>query len=267
MEADIVSDTKWADFEPDEDYDVDSINAQQLTGFETAPDADGIKTVTSYTKNRQGQTVKIIKRIKEIRIPRRCHKSAKLRASQDSFQVEQSTESGITMVSQDEIFIEQPVSRRFFNEEEDNLDLIYAPTDINVTRATRELKQKFKSLREDADSVFDMEERDGPSKYIPPSRKEGGDRRGSDENTIRVTNLSEDVREKDLLELFSKVGRIQRAYLAKHKETQSSKGFAFITYTTRQEALNAINKLNRQGYDSLLLNVEWAKPPSKERQF
>lgn len=263
-----MSDTKWADIENDDDYDVDSINTQHLMGFESTPDVHGIKTVTSYSKNRQGQTVKIVKRIKEVRIPRRLHKEAKLRIDQACFKVEQSTEAGITMVSQDEIIIEQPVSRRHVKEQEDNLDLIYAPADINMTRATRELKQKFKSLRDDSEAIFESEEKDVPTKYIPPSRKDGGgDRRGSDENTVRVTNLSEDVREKDLLELFSKVGRIQRAYLAKHKETQSSKGFAFITYTTRQEALNAINKLNRQGYDSLLLNVEWAKPPNKERQY
>lgn len=267
MEAHITSDAKWADIDADEEYDIDNLNAQHFTGFETGPDAQGIKTVTSYTKNRQGQTIKIVKRIKQIRIPRRVHKMAKQRALENSFNVEQSTESGITMVSQDEIIIEQPVSRRLVNDTEDDLDFIYAPNDINLTRATRELKQKFKSLREDSDSGYEMDEKEGPSKYIPPSRKEGVDRRGSDENTVRVTNLSEDVREKDLLELFSKVGRIQRAYLAKHKETQSSKGFAFITYTTKQEALNAINKLNRQGYDSLLLNVEWAKPPSKDRLF
>nr|BAN65469.1 translation initiation factor 3 subunit, putative [Babesia bovis] len=165
-------------------------------------------------------------------------------------------EAGITMASQEEILIEQPVGRRSKVNVEDNLDLVYAPADINLTRATRELKMKFKSLRDDSDVVDMMDSKDMPAKYVPPSRKEGGDRRNFDENTVRVTNLSEDVREKDLVELFSRVGRIHRAYLAKHKETQYSKGFAFITYATRQDALNAINKLNRQGYDNLLLNVE-----------
>ncbi|GIX66274.1 translation initiation factor 3 subunit [Babesia caballi] len=255
MDADIVSDTKWADIEADEDYDVDGIDANRLMGFESAPDANGIKTVTSYTKNRHGQTVKITKRVKEIRVPRMTNKAAKLRDDMSCFKVEKNNDAGVTMVSQDEITIEQPVSRRNRGHEEDNLDLIYAPTDINLTRATRELKMKFKSLRDDSDSFDFMEDRDMPAKYVPPSRKEGGDRRGFDENTVRVTNLSEDVREKDLVELFSRVGRVHRAYLAKHKETQFSKGFAFVTYATRQDALNAINKLNRQGYDNLLLNV------------
>lgn len=57
------------------------------------------------------------------------------------------------------------------------------------------------------------------------------------------------------MDLFGTVGRINRAYLAKDKETQSSKGFAFITYSNKNEALNAINMFNRRGYDNLLLNV------------
>ncbi|ORM39758.1 Eukaryotic translation initiation factor 3 subunit G [Babesia sp. Xinjiang] len=264
--GDLMSETKWADIEADEDYDVDGLEGHRLTGFETAPDAQGIKIVTSYTKNRNGQTVKITKRVKEMRVPRRVHKAAKMRDDMSCFKVDKNTEAGITMASQEEILIEQPVSRRNRVNQDDNLDLVYAPTDINLTRATRELKMKFKSLRDDSDGGDVVDYRDMPAKYVPPSRKEGGDRRSFDENTVRVTNLSEDVREKDLVELFSRVGRIHRAYLAKHKETQFSKGFAFITYATRQDALNAINKLNRQGYDNLLLNVEWAKPPNKERQ-
>ncbi|GFE53646.1 translation initiation factor 3 subunit [Babesia ovis] len=265
MDGDLVSDTKWADIEADEDYDVEGIESHRLAGFETAPDAEGVKVVTSYSKNHLGQTVKTIKRVKEIRIQRIMHKAAKAREDGSIFKVAKNIDAGITMASQEEILIEQPVSRRARVKTDEDLDLVYAPTDINLTRATRELKMKFKSLREDSDTGDMTDYRDMPAKYVPPSRKDGGDRRSFDENTVRVTNLSEDVKEKDLVELFSRVGRIHRAYLAKHKETQYSKGFAFITYATRQDALNAINKLNRQGYDNLLLNVEWAKPPNKDR--
>uniref|UniRef100_A0AAQ5WWW5 Eukaryotic translation initiation factor 3 subunit G n=1 Tax=Amphiprion ocellaris TaxID=80972 RepID=A0AAQ5WWW5_AMPOC len=74
-------------------------------------------------------------------------------------------------------------------------------------------------------------------KYVPPSLRDGGTRRGesmqpnrrADDNaTIRVTNLSEDTRETDLQELFRPFGSISRIYLAKDKNTGQSKGFAFI---------------------------------------
>ncbi|OEH78250.1 eukaryotic translation initiation factor [Cyclospora cayetanensis] len=48
-------------------------------------------------------------------------------------------------------------------------------------------------------------------------------------------------------------------------DKKASKGFAFITYANRELAAEAIRKLNRHGYDNLLLNVEWARPNNRER--
>lgn len=55
--------------------------------------------------------------------------------------------------------------------------------------------------------------------YVPPGMR-GGDRSGvvemkrRDENSVRVTNLSEDTREPDLLELFRAFGPVSRVYVA-----------------------------------------------------
>uniref|UniRef100_H3DMJ2 Eukaryotic translation initiation factor 3 subunit G n=1 Tax=Tetraodon nigroviridis TaxID=99883 RepID=H3DMJ2_TETNG len=106
-------------------------------------------------------------------------------------------------------------------------------------------------------------------KYVPPSLRDGGTRRGesmqpnrrADDNaTIRVTNLSEDTREADLQELFRPFGAISRIYLAKDKNTGQSKGFAFISFHRREDASRAITGVSGFGYDHLILNVEWAKP-------
>ena len=45
--------------------------------------------------------------------------------------------------------------------------------------------------------------------------------------TIRVTNLSEDTRESDLMELFRPFGPISRIFLAKDKQTNQSKVISF----------------------------------------
>uniref|UniRef100_A0A8C2DVM3 Eukaryotic translation initiation factor 3 subunit G n=1 Tax=Cyprinus carpio TaxID=7962 RepID=A0A8C2DVM3_CYPCA len=106
-------------------------------------------------------------------------------------------------------------------------------------------------------------------KYVPPSLRDGGTRRGesmqpnrrADDNaTIRVTNLSEDTRETDLQELFRPFGSISRIYLAKDKNTGQSKGFAFISFHRREDAARAIAGVSGFGYDHLILNLEWAKP-------
>jgi len=103
--------------------------------------------------------------------------------------------------------------------------------------------------------------------YVPPSLRAGADRNGgsdmrrrNDENSVRVTNLSEDTREPDLHELFGTFGAVSRVYVAMDKNTGTSRGFGFVNFVNREDAQRAINKLNGYGYDNLILKVEWATP-------
>ena len=111
-------------------------------------------------------------------------------------------------------------------------------------------------------------------KYVPPSLRQGGGTTGKslserdssrnttdrDQNTIRVTNISEDTKEEDLQDLFARFGRISRVYLAKDKETLQSRGFAFVSFARREDAQKAMDKLQGYGYDHLILKLEWARP-------
>eukprot|EP00128_Syssomonas_multiformis_P014124 Colp12_sorted_trinity150504_noHs@31097 len=116
-------------------------------------------------------------------------------------------------------------------------------------------------------------------KYVPPNlrdaagaRRSGGAeppappgrRNKMDDNvTIRCTNLSEDTREADVQDLFKPFGHILRVFLAKDKVNNQSKGFAFISFSKREEAQAAIDALDGYGYDHLILRVEWAKPAAQ----
>lgn len=71
--------------------------------------------------------------------------------------------------------------------------------------------------------------------------------------TLRVTNLSEDVQEGDLWELFNRFGRIHRIYVGKDQETGLCKGFAFVSFEDRREAEKAMQKINGLPYDHLIL--------------
>lgn len=108
----------------------------------------------------------------------------------------------------------------------------------------------------------------GKSAYVPPSMRGGAETRGTDmrrrneENSVRVTNLSEDTREPDLLELFRPFGPVSRVYVAVDQKTGISRGFGFVNFVSREDAERAINKLNGYGYDNLILRVEWAAPRS-----
>ncbi|KAG6763710.1 hypothetical protein POTOM_031146 [Populus tomentosa] len=103
--------------------------------------------------------------------------------------------------------------------------------------------------------------------YVPPSMRAGAERtsgsdmrRRNEENSVRVTNLSEDTREPDLLELFRTFGPVSRVYVAIDQKTGVSRGFGFVNFVSKEDAERAINKLNGYGYDNLILRVEWATP-------
>lgn len=111
----------------------------------------------------------------------------------------------------------------------------------------------------------------GPPKagaYVPP-RRAGGDAgpggppgmhdRRRDDNSLRVSNLSEDVSEADLAELFRPFGPVSRVFLAVDRNTGENRGFAFVTYHVREDAERAMATLNGYGYDNLILSVQWAQ--------
>uniref|UniRef100_A0A6V7LVX3 Eukaryotic translation initiation factor 3 subunit G n=1 Tax=Bracon brevicornis TaxID=1563983 RepID=A0A6V7LVX3_9HYME len=108
-------------------------------------------------------------------------------------------------------------------------------------------------------------------KYVPPSMRDGGNRRGDsmqmqrrdDTTAIRISNLSESTNEADLEELVKPFGAIQKQYLAKDRNTNLCKGFAYVHFKSRADAAKAIAFLNGYGYDHLILNVDWSKPPAQ----
>ncbi|XP_026191369.1 eukaryotic translation initiation factor 3 subunit G [Cyclospora cayetanensis] len=278
----MTTDRKWADFELEDDGDLGDLAATP-GGFETRPDSDGIKTVTNYIQNSKGETLKIIKRVKVTHVVHRINKAVHERRNIPFFGIEAiegSNAKAFTVRSVEEIPLEvskETLLRAKFKEDEDDEDIQFA--DLNPAKTSRDLRQKFLSLQNE-DEPVDTAEADplgsrlgvGAAKGF--SRLRGGpggdalkdlEARRREEATIRVTNLSEDAKEEDLTELFGTIGKLERVFLAKHKDKKASKGFAFITYANRELAAEAIRKLNRHGYDNLLLNVEWARPNNRER--
>lgn len=267
---------KWADIEADDDFEP-SFLLSTSKGFETKPDKDGIKTVTKYTRNDRGETVKIVRRVRVIVKSQRINKAVYARKNLPQFGMAISeilAVKGTTIVSHDDCYIEPPKNARTFKKMKDDDDDFYC-SDLSQMKTTHALKQKLKALRDDLEGVESkpdgLEVEEKVSKLIPSRLKDGGgaskfkdDRKlKGEECTIRVTNLAEDVNESDLRELFGCVGQINRIYLATHRASGNFKGFAFITYNSRADAESAIRKLNRHGYDNLLLNVEWAKPSNR----
>lgn len=87
-----------------------------------------------------------------------------------------------------------------------------------------------------------------------------------DATAIRISNLSNSTTEFDLDDLIKPFGPTSKIYLAKDKQTGMCKGFAYIHFKYKNDAAKAIAKLHGHGYDHLILNVDWSKPPSYSNQ-
>ncbi|KAI0011017.1 eukaryotic translation initiation factor 3 subunit-like protein [Xylariaceae sp. FL0662B] len=107
--------------------------------------------------------------------------------------------------------------------------------------------------------------------YVPPALRgdrgaAGGERMGGskygerdDFATLRVTNVSEMAEEAELRDMFERFGRVTRVFLAKDRDTGLAKGFAFISFADRNDAVKAASKMDGYGFKHLILRVEFAK--------
>jgi hypothetical protein len=76
---------------------------------------------------------------------------------------------------------------------------------------------------------------------------------------LYVGNLSFDAAESDLFELFNGVGIVQNVEVVSNRQTQRSKGFAFVQMQTVDEAKRAVSELHDKEYMGRKLVVSGAK--------
>src|SRR5207247_8534964 len=77
---------------------------------------------------------------------------------------------------------------------------------------------------------------------------------------LYVGNLSFNTTENELQELFAQAGAVQEVTLMQDKFTGKSRGFAFVTMSSEEDAQNAISKLNGQTVEGRALTVNEARP-------
>lgn len=82
---------------------------------------------------------------------------------------------------------------------------------------------------------------------------------------LYVGNLSYDASESDLFELFNGVGQVKNCEVVVNNRTQRSKGFAFVTMASIEQAKRAVDELNGKEFMGRPLQVNGAKPPSPDR--
>jgi translation initiation factor 3 subunit G len=270
-----------------------ALPATQITG----PDANGVKTVVEYRQKEDGSKVKTTKRTRVSIATKKVSKAMLARKSWVKFGDAQRYKTGdesMTAVSIEEIWLER-LRATPKSESEKSGDALAAMansgnTSLLVCRICGKkgdhwtTKCPYKDLASmntlglGGDKMPGEGGADGAAGgkagYVPPSMRAGagagasmGDsmNRRREENSIRVSNLSEDTREQDLQELFRPFGPVTRIYVAFNRETGESRGFAFVNFVNKDDGERAIDKLDGYGYDSLILRVEWAAPREERK--
>ncbi|XP_036608207.1 RNA-binding motif protein, X chromosome-like [Trichosurus vulpecula] len=80
-----------------------------------------------------------------------------------------------------------------------------------------------------------------------------------------IGGLNTETNEKDLESVFGKYGRIVEVLLMKDRETNKSRGFAFVTFENPADAKDAARDMNGKSLDGKPIKVEQATKPSFER--
>lgn len=80
-----------------------------------------------------------------------------------------------------------------------------------------------------------------------------------------VGNLSWDIRDEQLKEVFSAVGTVEEAVVIIDRMKNRSKGFGFVTMSSEEEAQRAMEELNGHEVDGRPINVSEAREQSRDR--
>ncbi len=80
------------------------------------------------------------------------------------------------------------------------------------------------------------------------------------ESKLYVGNLSYNISEEQLRQLFSQAGEIKEVSLILDRETRRPKGFGFVEMMTQAEAEKAIQLFNEYELDGRKLTVNMARP-------
>lgn len=82
---------------------------------------------------------------------------------------------------------------------------------------------------------------------------------------LYVGNLSFNSSQEDIEQLFAQAGTVREVALMQDKFTGKSRGFAFVTMGSEDEANNAINQFNGKNLDGRDLTVNIAHPREENR--
>ena len=77
---------------------------------------------------------------------------------------------------------------------------------------------------------------------------------------LYISNLSYNISDADLRQLFADYGEITSAKVIMDRETGRSRGFGFVELSDDELAKKAMEELNQASYDGKVINITEARP-------
>ena len=97
-------------------------------------------------------------------------------------------------------------------------------------------------------------------------RARGGDRSTVESPRVYVGNLSYEVSEQDLQELFKGIGGVRNVEIVYNRSTHRSKGYGFVEMLHMDEAMRAVEVLHDQPFMGRKLTVSGAKSKGQDER-
>ena len=85
--------------------------------------------------------------------------------------------------------------------------------------------------------------------------------------SIFVGNLSYDISQDDLVEVFKEYGNVQRVHIPVDKETQRKRGFAFVEMENKAQETTAIEALDGADWMGRSIKVNEAREREERAPF
>jgi len=206
----------------------------------------GIVEVIEYKENEFGEKIKVIKKIQKYIIRRRTNDTMEERRENwKKFGLAAISNSGVTTLSSEEVFMEPPPTKKTeyiepkIEEKERRCSICEGDHWSRICKMSKENKvevEKTTELREKPKNIFDIS------------------------TTIKIVSLSKNIKEHDLYELFSYDNtHITKISIPKDMSTNESKGIALVTFKNKEDAEKAIKKFNNKGIDNVVIQISFVK--------
>ncbi|MES2440205.1 MAG: hypothetical protein V4584_14140 [Verrucomicrobiota bacterium] len=97
-------------------------------------------------------------------------------------------------------------------------------------------------------------------------RPRGGDPKSVESTRVYVGNLSYDVTEQDLQELFKGIGGVRNVEIVYNRSTHRSKGYGFVEMLRMDEAIRSVEVLHDQPFMGRKMTVSGAKSKGQDER-